>query len=240
VHEGFYLISASAPLTNDINPADNTLVDGLVQVKAGLPHPQIHDVAVLNVSPSKTLVYIGEVGVIYVVVKNEGTYVEAFNVTAFYDSNVVGKLFVNSLEPNRETLLVFYWNTLNVTEGNYTLSAGASAVPGEVNIENNKFIDGVVRVKPWTYPPVLEIPLWLLALLFLLAMIIGILLLLALMFALLQRRRRKKKGKIVIPPIPPTIAPFQRSKKCRVCGKEFLGVYTFCPYCFTFHGEDYK
>jgi hypothetical protein len=240
VHEGFYLISASAPLTNDINPADNTFVNGIVQVTARPPYPQIHDVAVLNVSPLKTLVYIGEVGVIYVVVKNEGTYVESFDVTAFYDSNVVGKLFVNGLEPGREMLLVFYWDTRNVTEGNYTLSAEASAVPGEVNIENNKLVDGVIWVKPWMYPPVWKIPIWLLALLFLLAMLIGILLLLVLICALLRRRRRKKKDKMVIPPIPPTIMPFQRSKKCRVCGKEFLGVYTFCPYCFTFHGKDYK
>jgi hypothetical protein len=31
--EGYYQISASAPLTNDINPADNTYVDGVVQPK---------------------------------------------------------------------------------------------------------------------------------------------------------------------------------------------------------------
>jgi len=240
VHEGFYLISASAPLPNDINVADNTFINGIVQVMARPPFPPIHDIAVLSVSPSKTLVYIGEVGVIRVVVKNNGTYIESFNVTAFYDSNVVGKLFVNGLEPGREMLLVFYWDTRNVTEGNYTLSADASVVPDEVNIENNRFINGVVWVKPWMYPPVWKIPIWLLALLFLLAMLIGILLLLVLICALLRRRRRKKKDKMVIPPIPPTIMPFQRSKKCRVCGKEFLGVYTFCPYCFTFHGKDYK
>jgi len=199
-----------------------------------------HDIAVLTVSPSKTLVYTGEIINIYVIVKNEGTYIESFNVTAFYDSNVVGKLFVNGLEPGREMLLVFYWDTRNVTEGNYTLSAEASVVPDEVNIENNRFINGVVWVKPWMYPPVWKIPIWLLVLLFLLAMLIGILLLLVLICALLRRRRRKKKDEMVIPPILPTIMPFQRSKKCRVCGKEFLGVYTFCPYCFTFHGKDYK
>jgi hypothetical protein len=239
-HEGYYLISASAPLPNDINLADNTFVNGIVQVTARPPYPQIHDVAVLNVSPLKTLVYIGEVGAICVVVKNEGTYVESFDVTAFYDSNVVGKLFVNGLEPGREMLLVFYWDTRNVTEGNYTLSAEASVVPGEVNIENNRLVNGVVWVKPWVYPPVWKIPIWLLALLFLLAVLIGILLLLVLICALLRRRRRKKKDKMVIQPIPPTIMPFQRSKKCRVCGKEFPVVYTFCPYCFTFHGKDYK
>jgi len=240
VHEGFYLISASAPLLNDINIADNTFINGIVQVMARPPFPPIHDIAVLSVSPSKTLVYIGEVGVIHVVVKNNGTYIESFNVTAFYGSNVVGKLFVNGLEPGREMLLVFHWDTRNVTEGNYTLSAEGGVVPDEVNIENNRLVNGVVWVKPWVYPPVWKIPIWLLALLFLLVMLSGILLLLVLIFALLRRRRRKKKDEMVIPPTPPAISPFRRRKKCRVCGEEFPEVYTFCPYCFTFHGEDYE
>ena len=240
VHEGFYLISASAPLPNDINVADNTFINGIVQVMARPPFPPIHDIAVLSVSPSKTFVYIGEVGVIRVVVKNNGTYIESFNVTAFYDSNVVGRLFVNGLEPGREMLLVFYWDTRNVIEGNYTLSAEASVVPDEVNIENNRFINGVVWVKPWVYPPVWKIPAWLLVLLFLLVLLIGILLLLVLILALLRRRRRKRKEKMVILPIPLAISPFRRRKKCRVCGKEFPEAYTFCPYCFAFHGKDYE
>jgi hypothetical protein len=233
--EGNYTIWALADFVpGEVNVANNVFVNGNVTLLSK------HDIAVLNVSPSKILAYIGEIVYVYVVVKNEGNYIESFNATAFYDSNVVGTLFVNSLHPDDEKLLVFYWNTRNVTEGNYTLSAEANVVPGEANIDNNRFVDGVVWVKPWVFPPVWKIPIWLLALLFLLAMLIGILLLLVLICALLRRRRRKKKDKMVIPPIPPTIMPFQRSKKCRVCGKEFLGLYTFCPYCFTFHGKDYK
>jgi hypothetical protein len=206
-------------------------------IKAPVPVEK-HDIAVLTVSPSKTLVCIGEVVNIYVIVKNEGTYVESFDVTTFYDSNVVGKLSVSGLEPGREMLLIFYWGTRNVTEGNYTLSAEASVLPSEINIENNKLVNGVVWVKPWTYP-IVWIPIWFLALLFLLVLFIGVLLLLVLMFGLLRRRRRKKKDK-VISPIPPTITPFRRKKKCKVCGEEFPEVYTFCPYCFTFHGKDYE
>jgi hypothetical protein len=240
VHEGFYLISASAPLPNDINPADNTFINGIVQVMARPPFPPIHDIAVLSVSPTKTLVYIGEVGVIRVVVKNNGTYIESFNVTAFYDSNVVGTLFVNSLHPDAEKLLVFYWNTRNVTEGNYTLSAEANVVLGEANIDNNRLVDGVVWVKPWVYPPVWEVPGWPLALLFsLLAMLIGACLLAIIILALLWRRRKKKRTQMNMRPAFPEVK-LKRSKTCSVCGKEFLGVYTFCPYCFTFHGKDYE
>jgi hypothetical protein len=39
VHEGFYQISASAPLPDDVNVSDNTFVDGVVQVKAKPPPP---------------------------------------------------------------------------------------------------------------------------------------------------------------------------------------------------------
>ena len=204
-----------------------------------------HDMAVLTVSPSKTLVYTGEIINIYVVVKNEGSYIESFNATAFYDSNVVGTLFVNSLHPDDEKLLVFYWNTRNVTEGNYTLSAEANVVPGEANIDNNRFVDGVVWVKPWVFPPVWKIPRWLLALLFISAILIGACLAAVIVFVLLRRRKRKRKDQRGRQPSSFEVEPckevgFKRSKACSACGKEFPGVYTFCPYCFTFHGKDYE
>jgi len=237
--EGFYQISASATLPSDIDVSDNTCIDGIVQVIARPPLPPIHDVAILSVSPSKTLVDIGEVVNIYVVVRNKGSHVESFDVTAFYDSNVVESLFVNGLQPGSEISLVFYWNTRNVAEGNYTLSAEASAVSGELDIENNRFVDDVVWVRPWVFPAVGEIPRWLLALLFLLAVFIVACLVAAIIFGLLWRRERKKNGQRGRQPIYPEVG-FKRSKTCSVCGKEFPGVYTFCPYCFTFHGKDYE
>jgi hypothetical protein len=253
VREGFYLISASAPLPSDIDVSDNTFADGVVQVMARPPLPPIHDVAVLSVSPSKMVVYIGEVVEVYVIVKNQGNYAETFNLTAYADLNTtvigdeitVGTWIVRNLEPNAEKPLVFHWNTWNVAEGNFTLSAEASAVPGELNIEDNRFVDGVVWVKSWVFPPVWEVPRWLLALLFLLAVFIGACLIAAIIFALLWRRERKKKGQMDRQPTYPEVKPrekvgFKKSKTCGVCGKEFPGAYTFCPYCFTFHGKDYE
>jgi hypothetical protein len=241
VREGFYLISASAPLPEDINVADNTFANGIVRVVAKPPPPPIHDVAVLSVSPSKTLVYIGEVITIHVVVKNEGSHVESFDVTVFYESNVVGRLFVNGLQPSSEMPLIFYWNTRNVAEGNYTLSAEANVVPGEINIENNRLVNGIIWVKAWTFPGVWEIPKLLLALLLILAFC----LVAAIIFVLLWMCRRKKKSEIDMQPSAPEIkprevAPFKIRKICKECGREFLGVYTFCPYCLTLHGKDYE
>ncbi len=248
VHEDFYQISSFAhPVPGEIDVADNKFIGDVVEVRAKSPPPMIHDVVVLSVSPSKTLVYVGEVVDVYVVVKNQGNYTETFNLAVYADLNTavigdeitVGTWIVRNLEPNDENSPVFHWNTRNMAEGNYTLSAEASVVPGELNIENNRFVDGVVWVKLVVLPIAWEIPRWLLALLFLLAVFIGACLVAAIVFALLWRRCRKKKDQMDKQTTRPEVG-FKKSKTCNVCGKEFLGTYTFCPYCFTFHGKDYE
>jgi hypothetical protein len=149
VLEGFYNINAYAPLPSDINALDNAYVNGVVHVKAKPTPPPftIHDVAVLNVTPSSALIYIGETVDVCVVVKNQGNYTESFNVVASYGNNDIETKLVEKLEPNTEKTLVFHWNTQHVQEGNYTLSATANFVPEEVNLVNNLYIDGRVEVK---------------------------------------------------------------------------------------------
>jgi len=188
VKEGIYQISASAPLPGDIDVSDNSFVDGVVQVKAK-PQPQllIHDVAVLKVTPYSTSVYIGGTLDIHVIVKNQGNYTETFNVTLFYDSNAIETLTVENLEPNGERTLAFSWNTQNVPEGDYTLSALASVVLGEANTENNHYVNGVVSVvtppKGWFVP---DFFIWLLPLLLILIII--------LLIILFYRRKKKKEA----------------------------------------------
>ena len=105
-----------------------------------------HDVAVLNVTPAYTSAHIGDIIDITVVVKNLGNYTESFNVTLYHDSNIIGKLAVENLESGIGRVLVFHWNTVNMSEGNYLLKAAASSVPGETNLENNSFVDGIVEL----------------------------------------------------------------------------------------------
>jgi len=186
VSEGLYRISAFAPLPDDIDVSDNTFLNGIVQVKAK-PHLLLfHDIAVLTVSPSLTSLYAGEIDEIYVVVKNQGNFTESFNVTIFYDGNIIDTLRVEELESNAQVMLHFIWNTQNVPEGNYTLSALASAVSEEENLDNNLCTDGFVEVKVkgvtgWFVPGWFW---WLLLLL--------ILIVLLLLIWLYLRRRRKK------------------------------------------------
>jgi len=146
VEEGSYQISAYVePVPGETYFSDNLYVNGFVEVSTKPPR-LIHDVAVLNVTPSSTLIYIGETVNICVVVKNQGNYTESFNVAASYSNNDIETKFVENLEPNTEKTLIFQWNTQNVAEGNYTLSASTSQVPGEENLENNSYEDGVVTV----------------------------------------------------------------------------------------------
>jgi len=239
VEEGSYQINAYAePVPSETYISDNLYVNGFVEISTK-PPPMIHDIAVLNVTSSATLIYIGETVDISVVVKNQGNYTESFSAMAFYNCNDIETKLVENLEPNAEKTLVFHWNTQDVLEGNYTLSAEASAVSGELNVVNNRFVDDAVWVRPWVFPAVGEIPRWLLALLFLLAVFIVACLVAAIIFGLLWRRERKKNGQRGRQPICPEVR-FKRSKTCSVCGKAFPEVYTFCPYCFTFHGKDYE
>jgi len=184
VEEGLYLISASVdPVPDEIDAFDNIFDDGFVEVKS-----PFHDVAILNVTPSSTLIYIGEIVDIYVVVKNQGNYTESFNVTVFYDSDIIGTSLVKDLAFNVEKTLVFHWDTQNVIEGNYTLSALVSQILGEENLENNCCIDGVVEVvaapKGWFIPDWFY---WLLLLL--------LILIIVLLIVWLYRRKRKKETK---------------------------------------------
>jgi hypothetical protein len=207
----------------------------------------VHDVAVISVVPSVTEAFPCQAINISVVVRNEGDVSETFNVSAYYDSVLIGKSTVDSLAPHCDKPLKFVWCTYCVPPGDYTISAEASVVPGEVHIEDNRFVDGVVRIKPLVIPtpPPVEyvLPKWLLAFLFLLAVLVGAILVILIWFILwwMHERRKEREVKPSAPPFKPYEEhPFRATKTCKVCGRNFPGVYTFCPYCMSFHGKDYE
>jgi len=120
--------------------------DGMFNLRSA--STQEHDVAVLTVEPSSAKAYTGETVNITVVVKNEGTFVEDFNVTAYYNDTIVGLQNVTDLEPTANTTLIFSWNTIGAeTYINYTIKAEVSSVSGESDLADNSFTDGKVLVK---------------------------------------------------------------------------------------------
>jgi hypothetical protein len=210
----------------------------------------LHDVAVLSVAPSANEASLCQTVNVTVVVKNKGQVDESFNVSAFFNSTVIGTLWVESLAPDSERVLSFTWLLGCVQPGDYRLKAQAGPVAGETRVDDNVFVDGVVRIKPLTCPSCPSCPptppapsildrRWLLAMLFILIVVVASLLI-AVVILLLSRRKRGRseeeelKGgaeRLIVQPRAP-------AKTCKVCGKEFPAVYTFCPYCLSFHGKD--
>ena len=106
-----------------------------------------YDVIITNVVPSSAAAFIGDIIEITVVVLNNGTARnENFNVTTYFDDEVIDTIAVSMLPPSEEETLTFYWNTTGIIPGNYTITANATTVPGESHVENNEFTDGVVTL----------------------------------------------------------------------------------------------
>lgn len=210
----------------------------------------LHDVAVLNVVPSAREAYHCNAVNITVVVKNKGLVDESFYVSVYYNSTLIGKVWVVSLAPNAERTIVVTWYIDYIQVGDYIIKADAGPVPGETNLSDNVFVDGVVKIRSAPSPPcpgVFDVR-WLLAGLFILIVLVGILLVLAVIILLTCRRRRRseeEEPERVKEEEPkkireePKVLPFSAAKKCEVCEKEFPSVYTFCPHCMSFHGRDF-
>jgi len=102
------------------------------------------DVAVTSVTPSPTEVTIGEPVTITVVVKNNGSVAETFNVTAYYNTTEIATQTVTNLAAGANKTLTFTWDTTGVAVGNYTIKAVA-ILAGDINTANNEKIDGQVN-----------------------------------------------------------------------------------------------
>jgi len=96
-----------------------------------------HDIAVTKVTASPTTVTPGEPVTIDVTVKNKGTATETLDVTAYYNTNIIGTQTLTDLAPVSSETLSFTWNTTGVAEGEYTIKAVAETVYGETSTDDN-------------------------------------------------------------------------------------------------------
>jgi outer membrane protein assembly factor BamB len=106
----------------------------------------VHDVAVTNVAPSKTVVGQGFSATINVTVANQGDFTETFNVTAYANTTVISTLMNLTLANGNSSTVTFTWDTTGFAKGNYTISAYAWPVPGETDTADNSFVDGWVVI----------------------------------------------------------------------------------------------
>jgi branched-chain amino acid transport system substrate-binding protein len=116
------------------------------------PRTPQHGVALVSVTPSKTVVGQGYPISITVTIENHGDYTEKFNVTACYNETAIilpdGKNYTTiTVTSESFTPISFTWNTTGVPYGNYTtITANATIVPGETNTTDNTYTDGWVVV----------------------------------------------------------------------------------------------
>jgi len=110
----------------------------------------VHDVAVTDVALSKTIIGQGYSMSVNVTVGNQGDVHESFNVTLTATCTTaitVGTKQINNLLPSQNVSLTFTWLTsLDTLKGNYTVTAIADIVPGEIDTADNTLIDGMVLV----------------------------------------------------------------------------------------------
>ena len=96
-----------------------------------------HSVAIISVMVAKTVIGQGFNCNVTVNVVDNGEYAETFRVTAYANAMAISFRQVSNLNIMCPLLLTFTWETANLSKGNYTLSAYAWPVSGEMDTSNN-------------------------------------------------------------------------------------------------------
>jgi hypothetical protein len=106
----------------------------------------IQDIAVVNVTLFKNVVGQGYSLGINATIENQGDNSEVFNVT-FYGNTTIIATFTNLTLPAHSSTIVGYsWNTSGFSKGNYTISANATVVDGELDSADNNLTGSTVLV----------------------------------------------------------------------------------------------
>jgi thermitase len=121
-----------------------TDIEGLWNTAKAIVQVGLHNVAITNVIPSKTVVGKRYSLQINVTVTNEGDFTETFNITAYANTTVIDTLTNVTLTSGNSTTITFTWNTTGVPYGNYTISAYADPVQGETYTIDNTYTGWVV------------------------------------------------------------------------------------------------
>ena len=104
----------------------------------------IHDIAITNMTLSKTVVGQGFNLYIDVQAVNKGNRIETVNITVYINTTIIAQTANLTIGT---TIITFTMNTTNLAKGNYTITAYASPVLGENNTNDNTFTyDGSIII----------------------------------------------------------------------------------------------
>ncbi len=109
------------------------------------PYGGPHDIGIINITTSKTVVGQGYILGVRVKIINYGINTEAFNITIYANLTIINQTKVTTASRN-STTVTFAWNTTDVAKGNYTIKAEATHLPHETDTTDNTYIDGWVVV----------------------------------------------------------------------------------------------
>ena len=122
-----------------------TFATALMSVSAS--PEDVRDVAIVGVEVSQTTAIPGEIVSINVTAINLGNVTESFDVEVYANETEIDTLPVTNLEPGNETTLTFEWNTTELEPCHfYKITANATGVPDDLNMTNNFFEDGLVKI----------------------------------------------------------------------------------------------
>jgi hypothetical protein len=108
------------------------------------PLPSVtHDVAVTDVTPTKTIVGHDFNASIEVTVMNQGEVAEDFNVIAYANMTFIQTIYVTNVQPGASIAIAFAWNTTGFSYGNYSISAYAGPVSGETDTTDNNYTSSI-------------------------------------------------------------------------------------------------
>jgi parallel beta-helix repeat protein len=104
----------------------------------------IHNVAITNITTSKTIVGQGFNLYMKVEAENKGNCPETVNVTVYVNTTIITQTV--NLTIGTTTTLNFTWNTTGFAKGNYTISAYALPIPTETDTHDNSLAYGDVII----------------------------------------------------------------------------------------------
>jgi hypothetical protein len=115
------------------------------------PTEGVHDIAVKDLKSSKPVVGQGFNCSLNVTVTNEGNFQETFDLTFYAETmpppEIIDTITVTDLLVGETRSIIYEWNTSSFAKGNnYTISAYAWPVMGEMDTGDNRFIDGRVFI----------------------------------------------------------------------------------------------
>ena len=110
------------------------------------PYTSPHDIGIISLSVSKTVIAQNVSALIRFEVINYGTDPETFNVAAYANQSSIFGLTISPVPGRHSVVFVFGWFTTSFAIGNYTITAHAGPVYGETDLSDNKRAISPVKI----------------------------------------------------------------------------------------------